>query len=330
MSQGIILPSQFSTLSENATHGVYEIGGLYPGYGHTLGNSLRRIILSSLPGSAVTTVKIEGAEHEFASYKGMKEDVLSFVLNIKKLRARLVGVSEAKVELSLKGPKVVTAKDITNLGGVVELANTDEYLCELTDKVDLKVEITFASGIGFIGREAIRREKLPTGTIVLDSVFSPIRKASYTVDNMRVGDRTDYNRLEIAIETDGTLTPREAFEQSLALMINQLRAIANLKEEFIDASFNASANLTSAVSSSDEKEILDEEEDSHTDALKTRIDTLGLSTRVMNALSEANIRTLGGLVRKAENDLLELDGFGSKGLDEIKEVLARFDLKLKD
>jgi len=260
----------------------------------------------------------------------MKEDVLSFILNIKKLRARLVGVSEAKVELSLKGPKVVTAKDITNIGGVVELANIDEYLCELTDKVDLKVEITFASGIGFIGREAIRREKLPTGTIVLDSVFSPIRKASYTVDNMRVGDRTDYNRLEIAIETDGTLTPREALEQSLALMINQLRAIANLKEEFIDASFNTSANLTSAVSSLAEKEILDEEEDSHTDALKTRIDTLGLSTRVMNALSEANIRTLGGLVRKAENDLLELDGFGSKGLDEIKEVLARFDLKLKD
>lgn len=328
MSQGIILPSQFSTLSENATHGVYEIGGLYPGYGHTLGNSLRRIILSSLPGAAVTTVKIEGADHEFASYKGMKEDVLSFVLNIKKLRARLVGSSEATVELSIKGPKVVTAKDITNLGGVVEITNADEYLCELTDKVDLKVEITFTSGIGFIGREAIRREKLPAGTIVLDSVFSPIRKASYVVDNMRVGDRTDYNRLEISIETDGTLTPREAFEQSLALMINQLRAIANLKEEFIDASFNASASLT--ASSSEEKEAIEDEEDSHTDALKTRIDTLGLSTRVMNALSEANIRTLGGLVRKAENDLLELEGFGSKGLDEIKEVLARFDLKLKD
>lgn len=323
MSQGIILPSQFSTLSENATHGVYEIGGLYPGYGHTLGNSLRRIILSSLPGAAVTTVKIEGADHEFASYKGMKEDILSLVLNIKKLRARLVGVTEATVELSIKGPKVVTAKDITNLGGVVEITNTDEYLCELTDKVDLKVEITFTSGIGFMGRESIRREKLPAGTIVLDSVFSPIRKASYVVDNMRVGERTDYNRLEIAIETDGTITPREAFEQSLALMINQLRAIANLKEEFIDA-----PRVAAVTSGTEDAE--DDMEDSHTDALKTRIDTLGLSTRVMNALSEANIRTLGGLVRKAENDLLELEGFGSKGLDEIKEVLTRFDLKLKD
>jgi DNA-directed RNA polymerase subunit alpha len=244
-------------------------------------------------------------------------------LNIKKLRARLVGVTEATVELSIKGPKVVTAKDITNLGGVVEITNTDEYLCELTDKVDLKVEITFTSGIGFMGRESIRREKLPAGTIVLDSVFSPIRKASYVVDNMRVGERTDYNRLEIAIETDGTLTPREAFEQSLSLMINQLRAIANLKEEFIDA-----PRVAAVTSGTEEAE--EDMEDSHTDALKTRIDTLGLSTRVMNALSEANIRTLGGLVRKAENDLLELEGFGSKGLDEIKEVLTRFDLKLKD
>jgi DNA-directed RNA polymerase subunit alpha len=325
MANEIILPSQFTTLSETTTSGVYEIGGLYPGYGHTLGNSIRRVILSSLPGSAITMIKIEGVDHEFSTYQGMKEDVLAFILNLKKVRARLVGTEEVTVTLSVKGQKVVTAADIT-ADGSVELANPDQYLCELTDKnASLECTVTFASGIGFMTRDAIRREKLPVGTIVLDSIFSPIRKVSYEVENMRVGDRTDYNRLQLSIETDGTITPSEALSDSLRIMITQLKAIANLKEEDLlpPVTMDFSSESPSFVDSS-------EEEESVADVLKTRIDSLGLSTRVMNALTEANIRTLGGLVRKSEDDLLDLEGFGSKGLEEIKSILVSFDLKLKD
>jgi DNA-directed RNA polymerase subunit alpha len=326
MSHEIILPSQFVTVLETPTNGVYEIGGLYPGYGHTLGNSLRRVIYSSLPGVAVTQVAIEGVEHEFSAMTGMKEDVLNLVLNIKKLRARLVGVDEAVVELKVKGPKVVTAKDIVT-DASVELINADEYLCELTDKVSLNVTITFSSGIGFRTRDEVRREKLPAGTIVLDSVFSPLRRVSYEVDNMRVGDRTDYNSLRVSIETDGTITPRFALEESLRIMIAQLRSIANLKEEEFTV---AAAPAISESSAASEMFADDENDDASADVLKTRIDSLSFSTRVMNALSEANIRTLGGLVRKGEEDLLALDGFGAKGLDEVKEILGQFDLKLKE
>lgn len=325
MAHEIILPSQFSTLSETATSGVYEIGGLYPGYGHTLGNSIRRVVLSSLPGAAITMVKIEGVEHEFSTYSGMKEDILAFILNLKKVRARLVGVDEVTVTLTIKGQKVVTAADIS-VDASVELANPDQYLCELTDKnASLTCTITFATGIGFMTRDAIRREKLPVGTIVLDAIFSPIRKVSYEVDNMRVGDRTDYNRLQIAIETDGTITPSEALSDSLRIMVTQLRAIANLKEEDI-----VLATTPESKTTDDSEDDYSDGEESVADVLKTRIDSLGLSTRVMNALTEANIRTLGGLVRKSEQDLLDLEGFGSKGLEEIKSILLSFDLKLKD
>lgn len=325
MAHEIILPSQFTTVSETDTHGVYEIGGLYPGYGHTLGNSLRRVIYSSLPGVAVTQVLISGVDHEFSTFPGMKEDVLNLVLNIKKLRARLVGVDEATVELKVKGPKVVTAADITTTASV-EIVNTSEYLCELTDKVSLDLTITFTTGIGFVTRDAVRREKLPAGTIVLDSVFSPLKRVSYEVDNMRVGDRTDYNSLRLAIETDGTISPRFALEESLRTMIAQLRAIANLREE----EFVVTATEQSVTDFGSLEDLHSDEDDSAADVLKTRIDSLNLSTRVMNALSEANIRTLGGLVRKSEEDLLSLEGFGAKGLDEVKEILTRFDLKLKD
>lgn len=324
MAYDIILPSQFTTISEDSTKGVYEIGGLYPGFGHTLGNSLRRVILSSLPGASITEVLIEGVDHEFSAYQGMKEDVLSLILNLKRVRARLVGVDEITVDLNVKGPMVVTAKDIM-VDASVEIANPNEYICELTDKnASLKCRLTFKKGIGFVPRDAVRREKLPVGTIVLDALYSPIRKSSYEVENMRVGDRTDYNRLQISVETDGTMTPKEALEQSLKIMLMQFKAIANLKDEEL-----VMPTPVAAVKDADDEEFLDDDQ-SAADVLKTRIDSLGLSTRTMNALTEANIRTLGGLVRKSEQDLLDLEGFGQKGLEEIITTLSNFDLKLKD
>jgi len=220
----IILPSKLSIVSEVDTKGVYEIDGLYPGYGHTLGNSLRRIILSSLSGSAITTLKIEGADHEFSVLDGVKEDVITILLHLKQVRFRLLTDEPQTVKLSVKGPKLVTAADI-EAGGQVEVLNKDLYIAELTSKANLSIEMTVEKGLGFVPKEVHQKEKNDVGTISLDAIFTPIRRVAYEVENMRVGDKTNHNRLRMTIETDGTLTPREALEKAIVIMVEQLQAI---------------------------------------------------------------------------------------------------------
>jgi DNA-directed RNA polymerase subunit alpha len=317
-----MLPSQLKVVEDNATHGIYEIEGLHPGYGHTLGNSLRRIILSSLSGTAATLVKIEGAEHEYSTLPGVKEDVLNLVLNLKQVRFRNASSDPVVVSLKVNGPQKVTAGMIDG-GGVIEVTNPDQYICEITGKGGaLDIEITVENGIGFVPREQLHKEKMPVGTIALDAIYTPIRKASYEVEDMRVGDRTDFNRLRVTIETDGTTSPREALEQSIMIMLKQMRAILDLQEE---------ERMMASVSADQEEESSEEESaESETDLLKTRVETLDLSTRTSNALSEANIRTLGGLVKKTEDDLLALDGIGAKGVDEIKEAIEARGASLKE
>jgi len=313
----IVLPSKPRIVSEADFTGLYEIDGLYPGYGHTLGNSLRRIILSSLPGSAVTNVKIEGVAHEFSVIKGVKEDVVTILLNLKKIRFNVVGDEPRTLILKIKGVKEVTAGDIKISGGV-EILNPEMVIANLTDKsAELDMEITVEKGLGFVPKEIIQKSRVDIGQITLDAVFAPIRRVSYEVENMRVGDRTDFNRLKIFIETDGTITPKEALEKSIETMIHQLKAIVGFKEEEV-------------IVSEDEKETEKEKKtDVDEDILKTRIETLDLSARTLNTLSGANIRTLGGLVRKKEKDILEIEGLGQKALTEIKEVLNSFGITLK-
>src|SRR3989338_5803648 len=221
----ILLPTQPRVVTEEDTKGVYEIDGLYPGYGHTLGNSLRRIILSSLTGAAITSVKIEGVDHEFSVIDGVKEDVISIILNLKKVRFQMISDEPQTVNLSVKGQKSVTAGDI-KVGGQVVVLNPDLHIAELTSKnSNISIEINIEKGLGFIPKDVLQKGKVDIGMIALDAIFTPIRRVSYEVENMRVGDKTNHNRLRIAIETDGTLTPREALEQSIQIMINQLQAI---------------------------------------------------------------------------------------------------------
>src|SRR5579872_5083470 len=229
----ITLPSKPKPVSEGETEGVYEIDGLYPGYGHTLGNSLRRIILSSLPGAAITSIKIEGVDHEFTTMPGLREDVVTLLLNLKKLRFEVLTAEPQKVSLSIKGPKKVTGADL-KLPGQVRLLNPNSYLCELTDKTGIEAEMTVERGLGYVPREALKKERSEIGEISVDAIFSPIRRVNYEVENMRVGDRTDFNRLRIAIETDGTLTPRAALEQAIEIMITQLKAVVGFKEESLE------------------------------------------------------------------------------------------------
>ncbi|MFZ2523411.1 MAG: DNA-directed RNA polymerase subunit alpha [Minisyncoccia bacterium] len=312
----IVLPSKPRIVSEQDNSGSYEIDGLYPGYGHTLGNSLRRIILSSLPGSSVTSVKIEGVSHEFTVIPGVKEDVITILLNLKRLRFSLVSDEPQLLSLKVKGVSEIKAGDIKLPGGV-EILNPEQVIATLTDKSsEIDMEVTVEKGLGFVSKEVLQKNRVDIGQITMDAIFTPIRRVSYEVENMRVGDRTDFNRLKVFIETDGTITPKEALEKSIEIMINQLKAIVGFKEEEI---------IMPTHSMSSEEIPKDSDEDS----LKTRIDTLNLSARTQNALANANIRTVGGLARKKEKDILEIEGLGAKGLTEIKDTLATFGITLK-
>ncbi|OGG86125.1 DNA-directed RNA polymerase subunit alpha [Candidatus Kaiserbacteria bacterium RIFOXYB1_FULL_46_14] len=316
LETNVTLPSKPRAVKEEEFQGIFEIDGLYPGYGHTLGNSLRRIILSSLPGAAVTHVKIDGVKHEFDTIDGVKEDVINILLHIKRIRLALH--SEEPVTMRLKTNKlgVVTAKDI-DAPSQIEILNPEQPIAEVTGKgVSLDIEMTVSRGLGYVAREAHQKEKMDIGAIALDAVFTPIRRANYEVENMRVGERTDYNRLRLFVETDGTLTPREAIEKSIEIMIHQLKAITGFKD-------------TEPAQKAEEKEV-EKLEAVDQDVLKTRIETLDLSARTLGALEDASIRTIGGLVRKKKDDILALDGIGPKGLDEIVELLERMSLKLAE
>lgn len=322
----IILPSKPRKVKEEGNKGVYEIDGLYPGYGHTLGNSLRRIILSSLPGASLVSVKIDGVSHEFETIEGVKEDVIVMILNLKKVRFKMLSDEPQTVSLSIKGPKEVKASDI-KAGGQVEILNPDQYIASVTGKVILDIEMKIEKGLGFVPKEIIQKEKVEIGTIAVDAIFTPIRRVSYEVENMRVGDKTNHNRLRIAIETDGTFSPADALTESIKIMINQLKAIVGFEDK--DEEIEVPKKLARESKSEDFKEDDDKKEEI-ADVLKTRIDTLDLSTRTLNALVAANIRTLGGLARKKREDLLEIEGIGEKGITEIKKVLSKFDLTMKE
>lgn len=319
-NHSIIVPSKPKIIREEGFSGVYEIDGLYPGYGHTLGNSLRRIILSSLPGSAVTRVKIKGVEHEFSTIEGVKEDVITLLLSLKKLRIRLITDEPQTITLKAKGIKTLTAKDI-EVPGQVEILNPDLHIVTLTDKSsDFEAEITVEKGLGYVSKDVLTKDRVDIGVISLDATFTPIKKVNYEVENMRVGDRTDFNRLRISIETDGTLTAKEALENSISLMIMQLKSIVGFKEEEVV--------VPEKEESSDSKESGVKEE-MDVEFLKTRIDAIGLSPRTTKALTSANIRTVGGLARKKEIDILDIEGLGSKGIQEIKKVLSQYGITLK-
>ena len=285
----IILPSKLSIVSEKDNKGVYEIDGLYPGYGHTLGNSLRRIILSSLTGAAITSLKIDGVDHEFSVVDGVKEDIITILLHLKQVRFRLNTDEPQKVLLEVKGPKQITASDI-KVTGQVEVLNGDLYIAEVTGKNALSIEMTIEKGLGFLPKEMHQKNKNEVGMISIDAIFTPIRRVAYEVENMRVGDKTNHNRLRMTIETDGTLTPREALEKAITIMVEQLQAIVGF----------TISHKTIEKEKSKEESMKEEKEESKkgesnefTDILKTRIDTLDLSTRTLNALTCANIRTIG-------------------------------------
>jgi DNA-directed RNA polymerase subunit alpha len=318
LETNVTLPSKPRVVSEEENRGTFEIDGLYPGYGHTLGNSLRRIILSSLPGAAITQVKIDGVEHEFSAIDGVKEDVIVILLNLRRIRLALHSDEPVTITLKKSGIGMVTAGDIT-APSQVEILNPEQPICEITNKsTKLEMELRIEKGLGYVPREVHMKDKMDIGAIAMDAVFTPIRRANYEVENMRVGDRTDYNRLRITLETDGTYSAREALEKSIEIMIHQLKAVIGFQEEHSHAAAPIAAPVAETKKEEPDQEVL-----------KTRIETLDLTSRTLQALEAASIRTVGGLVRKKKDDILALDGIGPKGLEEIVDMLAGYGLHLE-
>ncbi len=337
----IILPSKPRVVLEEGNKGVYEIDGLYAGYGHTLGNAIRRVVLSSLPGAAITTVKIDGVNHEFSTITGVKEDVVMILLNLKQIKFDLSGDEPQKATLSVTGAKKATAKDF-KVPAQVKVLNKDFEIANLTDKkAKLKMEITIEKGLGYVPREVLKKDKVETGVMILDAIFTPVRRVNYEVENMRVGERTDYNRLRFLVETDGSITPKEAMENSIKILIKQLSAVVDFSDKDVKKIMEeAEAKQREVIESKvkkeketieaeEEKEKDEDAEEEEQDFLKTRIEDLGLSNRTQNALVKASIRTVGGLARKKKEDLAEIEGVGEKAINEIKRALGNFGLILK-
>ncbi|HDJ30351.1 MAG TPA: DNA-directed RNA polymerase subunit alpha, partial [bacterium] len=287
----------------------FEIEGLYPGYGVTIGNSLRRTLLSSLEGAAVTRVKIKGVQHEFSTIDGVLEDVIVICQNLKKLRFKIYTSEPQKATLKVKGEKEVKGQDL-ELPSQVELVNPQAHIATLTSKnASLEMEIQIEKGIGYIPVEQRKEEKLAIGEIQLDAIFTPIRRVAFHVENMRVGKRTDFNRLRIEIETDGTISPEEALAKASDILTKHFSMIS---EEF-----------------SKSEKAQEKKEQSSPAPAEIKIEDLGISSRTISVLSQNNIKTLAGLLRKKEKDLLEMKGMGEKGVEEIKKALKKLGFELK-
>lgn len=285
------------------------------GYGHTIGNSLRRILLSSLDGAAVVAVRIKGARHEYAAINGVQEDVVNIVLNLKKLRVRLKGEGPETVLISVKGKKEVKASDIRENANV-EIINKELVIAHVESGAEFEAELEIANGAGYLTSEEIRgRMNLPADFIPMDAIFSPIQKVHYTVENARVGQRTDYDKLVLEVWTDGTLSPSDAVNRTAALLRRSIMPFLPAEEASKEP---AKASETAKNEAGGEL----------TGKLDQGVDMIELSSRASNCLKVAGIRTIGELVRKSEGDLLAVKNFGQKSLDEIKDKLKEMGLDL--
>jgi len=314
MSNNIQSPSLVKVDEHSAVSATFVVEPLHSGYGMTLGNSLRRVLLSSIAGAAITSFKIEGATHEFTAVKGVKEDVVDIMLNLKNIRFKVYGNDIQSLRLIKKGKGVVTAKDIqTNAD--VEVVNTDQVICTIDDaKASFVLDITVEIGRGYRTIEEGSASK-PSDMIAIDAVFGPVRRCRYKVENTRVGQATDLDRLIITVDTDGSISPQDAFEEANAILINQYTALAGKTR--IEAQETAVNNSDDYVN-----DIIGDEGS----ALNTSIEDLNLSARTTNALINNDIHTIRDLFALNDAELRDLKGFGSKALDEVKDKLAELEL----
>lgn len=316
MSKMIHTPGIVTVDDHSAASSTFVVEPLHSGYGMTLGNSLRRVLLSSIAGAAVTSFKIEGATHEFTTVPGVKEDVVDIMMNLKGIRFRVYGDDTQSLRIVKKGKGVVTAKDI-QLNADVEVVNPDHVIATVDDdKAEFIMDLVVETGRGYRTIDEVAAKK-QSDHVAVDAIFSPVLRVRYKVENTRVGQMTDLDKLLITVETDGTITPRDAFEEASAILVNQYTALAG------KTSVESGEQL---VSSSPTAGHIGHEGGDEPAALNTSIEDLNLSARTTNALINNDIHTIKDLFSLSDAELRDLKGFGSKALDEVKEKLAEMEL----
>ncbi len=295
---------EIKTLKDN--YGKFVLSPLERGYGITIGHAMKRVLLSSIQGAAIYSIKIDGVLHEFSSISGVKEDVAIMILNLKQVRLNLNEGRTSKVTVNLKGPKIFTAKDIeVSSGGEVKVFNPDFKIATLNEKAEFSIELNIKIGRGYVSSDANRDENDPIGTIAIDSIFSPIVKVSYDIENTRVGDRTDYEKLSLDVFTDASISPEEAITYAGQILRDHINLFIKFEVEEDSEGFE-----------DEDPDILKKR-----NLLKMSIDELELSVRSYNCLTDAKVKTIGDLVRKKESEMLKFRNFGKKSLAELNKVL---------
>jgi DNA-directed RNA polymerase subunit alpha len=307
--QELIKPSKVEFTSSGATKATLVAEPLERGFGLTLGNALRRVLLSSLRGAAVTAVQIDGVLHEFSSIPGVREDVTDIVLNIKEIAIKMEGDDAKRMVVRKQGPGTVTAGDIQTVGDI-EILNPDHIICTLDEGAEIRMEFTVNNGKGYVPAERNRAEDAPIGLIPVDSLYSPIKKVSYKVENTREGQVLDYDKLTMTIETNGSVTGEDAIAFAARILQDQLSVFVNFDEPQKEAEEDTVTELA------------------FNPALLKKVDELELSVRSANCLKNDNIVYIGDLIQKTEAEMLRTPNFGRKSLNEIKEVLASMGLHL--
>jgi len=308
MQEGITLPTIKKTKQEENS-ASFEISPLFPGYGVTIGNSLRRILYSSLEGAAIYAVKVEGATHEFSTLPGVKEDLIQIILNLKQVRLKIYEGDQAKLKLNAKGSGEVTAADI-KVPASVEIVNPKQPIANLGKGAKLAMELRVNKGLGYVPVEVREEERYPTGTIAIDAIYSPIQKVNYSIKSVRVGKMTNYDKLTVDITTDGAVSPDEAFKKAAGILISQLELIKKFKTKGKRAKKTATSKT----------KILTK------DIKSQKIEEAGFSTRTTNALVNNKVKTVAGLATLSQETLEQMPGLGAAGVGEINKKIKNWGL----
>jgi DNA-directed RNA polymerase subunit alpha len=328
--QQITLPEKPVITKQEGNYAVFEIRACYPGYGMTLGNAIRRVLLSSLQGAAITSVKISGVNHEFSTVPGILEDVVEIMLNLKKVRFKMYSDEPVKITLKANKEGKVTAGDIAKADNV-EVVNKNAHIATITDKKTvLEMEFRIEKGVGYMPVEQQENEKAEIGTIGVDAIFTPVKVVNYKVENMRVGKMTNYDKLILEIETDGSRTPEEAFKEAIMQLVTHFDLFGDFAQAKEEEEVFAAEPITETVKEEKKVEKLEAiAEEKKQDVLKTPLEEFNISARVLKVLQENKIKTVGKVVAKTEEDLKELPGMGDKGIKEIKKAIGKMGLTLK-
>ena len=292
------------------SYGKFVVEPLEHGFGQTLGNSLRRVLLSSLPGVAVSSIRIEGIQHEFSAVPGVKEDVAEIILNLKELSARLFCEGKKTITVHAKGPCEIVGADLA-VDDQIEVINRDLHIATLNEDADFTMYVTVERGLGYVSAERNKTQDTPIGVIPTDSIFTPIRKVNYTVDNTRVGKETDFDRLTIEVWTDGSVKPDEAIAAAADVFFKHLQIFMSLTDQVMQVGFNETENTTQ------EK------------VLEMTIEDMDLSMRAYNCLKRAGIHTVAELVQKNQEEMMKVRNLGKKSLEEVEQKLAALGLNLR-